>query len=249
MLRLRQLALAATQRDPVIEELRAFLAVPLGYIDPGVGAFGLENRLLVVGDDHLEVVSPVEENTTAGRWIDRQGGDAGYMVIFQCDNLAARREHFADLGVRTVWTSDRPEAIASHLHPKDVQRASPAPPRKPWRPAGALCWKRPLRNTKGCPASPSTAIGSSLKPGRGRRSWVLTLRCGLAMTPRPRPPSPGSASRAWPRLSPKLRGDRPRRYSPGPRWIQGPWPRAWARRCRSARPLRLGWRGPPQTSA
>lgn len=120
MLRLRQLALAATQRDPVIEELRAFLAVPLGYIDPGVGAFGLENRLLVVGDDHLEVVSPVEENTTAGRWIDRQGGDAGYMVIFQCDNLVARREHFADLGVRTVWTSDRPEAIASHLHPKDV---------------------------------------------------------------------------------------------------------------------------------
>ena len=52
MLRLRQLALAAAKRDPVIDELRAFLAVPLGYIDPGVGAFGPENRLLVVGDDH-----------------------------------------------------------------------------------------------------------------------------------------------------------------------------------------------------
>ena len=120
MLRLRQLALAAAKRDPVIDELRAFLAVPLGYIDPGVGAFGLENRLLVVGDDHLEVVSPVEEHTTAGRWLERQGGDAGYMVIFQCDNLAERRVHFAELGVRTVWTSDRAEAIASHLHPKDV---------------------------------------------------------------------------------------------------------------------------------
>ena len=33
MLRLRQLALAAAKRDPVIDELRAFLAVPLGYID------------------------------------------------------------------------------------------------------------------------------------------------------------------------------------------------------------------------
>ena len=80
----------------------------------------MENRLLVVGDDHLEVVSPVEEHTTAGRWLERQGGDAGYMVIFQCDNLAERRVHFAELGVRTVWTSDRAEAIASHLHPKDV---------------------------------------------------------------------------------------------------------------------------------
>ena len=65
----------------------------------------MENRSLVVGDDHLEVVSPVEEHTTAGRWLERQGGDAGYMKIFQCDNLAERRVHFAELGVRTVWTS------------------------------------------------------------------------------------------------------------------------------------------------
>ena len=120
MLRIRQLALAAATRDPIIDALRAYLDVPLGFIDPGVGEFGLENRLLVVGQDHLEVVSPTRANTTAGRWLERQGGDAGYMVIFQCDDLDARRGHFASLGVRTVWAVDREEARASHLHPKDV---------------------------------------------------------------------------------------------------------------------------------
>ncbi len=120
MLRIRQLALAAATRDPVIEALRAYLDVPLGFIDPGVGEFGLENRLLVVGQDHLEVVSPTRADTTAGRWIERQGGDAGYMVIFQCDDLDARRAHLVELGIRTVWAVDRQEARASHLHPKDV---------------------------------------------------------------------------------------------------------------------------------
>ena len=34
----------------------------------------------------LEVVSPFKPNTTAERFLTRMNGDAGYMLIFECEN-------------------------------------------------------------------------------------------------------------------------------------------------------------------
>ena len=58
------------------------LGLELCYRDPGVGVFGLRNALFPIGDKLLEVVSPTQEGTTAGRFLDKRGGDGGYMVIF-----------------------------------------------------------------------------------------------------------------------------------------------------------------------
>ncbi|MCK6553456.1 VOC family protein [Candidatus Binatia bacterium] len=120
MLRLRQVALAARDLESVVDDLCAVLGIEVAYRDPGVGVFGLRNAVMPVGDTFIEVVSPVQEGTTAGRFLDRRGGDGGYMAIFQCDDLDVARVRVAAAGVRIVWSIDLPEARTIHLHPRDV---------------------------------------------------------------------------------------------------------------------------------
>jgi hypothetical protein len=141
--RLRQVALVARDLEPVADELREALGLGEPFRDPGVGDFGLTNVVFAVGDTFLEVVSPVREGTTAGRYLDRRGGDSGYMAIFQYSHragLVAARERLDTIGVRTVWRTDLPDIAGTHLHPKDVPGAIVsldwADPTESWRWAG-----------------------------------------------------------------------------------------------------------------
>ncbi len=120
VIRLRQVALVARQRDEVVAELCAFLGVTVCYEDPGVGVFGLHNALMTVGDQFIEVVSPVADGTTAGRLLDKRGGDGGYMAIFEVDDLDRRVDQVTKCGVRIVWSGDFPQIRGRHLHPRDV---------------------------------------------------------------------------------------------------------------------------------
>jgi Glyoxalase-like domain len=145
VLRLRQAVLAARDLDAAVGELRA--ALPLGepYADPGVANFGLRNAVMPLGDTFVEVVSPVEEGTAAGRFLDRRG-DGAYMAMFQVDDLAGARARAASLGVREVWAIDLDDISAVHLHPADMGAAivsldRPVPPESwrwggPWEPHG-----------------------------------------------------------------------------------------------------------------
>jgi hypothetical protein len=119
-MRLRQVALAAHALEPALAALRQALALGEPFRDPGVAEFGLENGVLPLGDAFLEVVSPAKPDTAAGRWLDRRGGDAGYMAIFQTEDLAAARERMKRLGVRVVWEVALDDAATLHLHPRDV---------------------------------------------------------------------------------------------------------------------------------
>ena len=120
--RLRQAVLVARDLPPVSEQLRAELGLGEPYADPSVGAFGLENAVYAIGDTFLEVVSPIQPETTAGRYLDKRG-DGGYMVIFQLADLDAARERAAALGVRVVWQADLPDISGTHLHPADTHGA------------------------------------------------------------------------------------------------------------------------------
>jgi hypothetical protein len=101
--RIRQVALVARDLEPVVADLCAVLGIEVAYRDPGVGVFGLANAVMPVGDAFLEVVAPTRADTTAGRFLERRGGDAGYMVIVQSDDLEADRRRVEELGVRVVW--------------------------------------------------------------------------------------------------------------------------------------------------
>ncbi|MGH2836755.1 MAG: VOC family protein [Thermoleophilaceae bacterium] len=120
--RLRQAVLVARDLEQVSEHLRSEVALGEPFADPGVGAFGLHNAVYAIGDTFLEVVSPTQDGTTAGRYLDRHG-DGGYMVILQFADLDAARERVAALGMRVVWQLDLPDISGTHLHPADTRGA------------------------------------------------------------------------------------------------------------------------------
>jgi hypothetical protein len=146
--RLRQIALVARELEPVVADLCAVFDLEVSHRDPGVAEFGLHNAVMPIGDTFLEVVSPVREGTTAGRFLDRRGGDGGYMVILQSDDLAADRRRVEALGIRVVWEIALPDIATIHLHPRDlggalvsVDQPRPAPA---WRWAGPD-WEKRMR--------------------------------------------------------------------------------------------------------
>ncbi len=120
MIRLRQVAMIAPDLDPVVDELRETFGLQVCHHDPGVAEFGLRNALLLVGDQFIEVLSPVREGTTVQRLLDKRGGAGGYMAIFEVDDLDERLDRLAANDVRIVWAGDLDDIRGRHLHPGDV---------------------------------------------------------------------------------------------------------------------------------
>lgn len=120
MIRLRQVALVAHDLDAAIADVKRHLQVDVCFRDSGVAEFGLHNALFRIGDQFLEIVSPITAGTTAGRLLERANGDCGYMAIFEVDDLDARMTQLASFGVRTVWQGDFRQIRGRHLHPKDT---------------------------------------------------------------------------------------------------------------------------------
>ena len=122
-MRLRQIALAATDLASTVDALTDVLGIEVAFNDPGVGVFGLENAVMPMGETFLEVVSPVREDATARRWIEKRGGDAGYMVILQCDDFATLDAEVArarEAGGQVVWEGDHEGARTVHFHPREL---------------------------------------------------------------------------------------------------------------------------------
>lgn len=112
--------LAGAERD-----IKDELGLSVCHRDPGVAAFGLVNALFCAGDTFVEVVSPDKPDTTAGRYLERNGGDGGYMAIFQlsADERAAAIERAEALDVRQVWSGAIEGIAGTHFHPKDLPGA------------------------------------------------------------------------------------------------------------------------------
>lgn len=145
MLRLRQVALVAKDLDAVVAEARERLGLEVAFNDPAVAQFGLRNAVMPVGNQFLEVVSPTREGTAGGRYLDRRGGDGGYMVILQADEHAARRNHVVELGIRRALELQMEHYTLMQLHPADTggsfleideQHGGEDMESGPWEPAG-----------------------------------------------------------------------------------------------------------------
>jgi hypothetical protein len=139
--RLRQAVLVAGELEPVAGPLRSALALDEPFRDPGVGEFGLQNAVFALGDCFLEVISPTQAGTAAGRYLERHGGDGGYMVIFDLEDLEGARSRALGLGVRVVWQLDLPDISGTHLHPADMRGAIVSLDQS--RPYGSWRWGGP----------------------------------------------------------------------------------------------------------
>ena len=142
--RLRQAVVAAIDLDATCADLEKHLGVHDPFHDPGVGHFGLANAVYTLGDTFIEVVSPVQDDTAAGRQISRAGGDCGYMCMFELADEAGVRARVTAAGARLVHDNSHPDIVDLHLHPKDVPGAIVAlnvtTPEGSWR-WGGPAWK------------------------------------------------------------------------------------------------------------
>jgi hypothetical protein len=121
VLRLRQVVVAARDLDATVQAIAEALDIAVCFNDPSVAEFGLHNALLTVGDQFIEVVSPIRDGTAAGRLLDRRDAAVtAYMVMFEVDDLDARMASLAAGGVRTVWSGDHELIRGRHLHPGDL---------------------------------------------------------------------------------------------------------------------------------
>ncbi len=120
-LRLRQICLVAPHLGPSVSTICTVLGTMVSHVDPNVEKYGLVNALMPIGNAFLEIVAPTREGTAAGRYLDRRGGEGGYMVILDCDDIEPWLAHLPAVGVRIANDLDYPgEYRGLQLHPRDT---------------------------------------------------------------------------------------------------------------------------------
>jgi hypothetical protein len=175
VLRLRQLVLAAHERAPVEQALQELLAASAPHHDPDVGRFGLTNAVLAAGCDFVEVVSPSVPGTAAGRWLTRNGGDGGYMLMVDGPPTLAAPDRLAALAVREVHRVELPDVVDVHLHPRDtggvLLALDAVDPAGSWRWAGPA-WTGSSPTCAGGLREVTVAVPD---PGEVVRRWAALL--------------------------------------------------------------------------
>ncbi|MHB8242465.1 MAG: VOC family protein [Solirubrobacteraceae bacterium] len=161
--RLRQAVLVAEDLEGVALELRSALGLGEPFRDPGVAEFGIANTVFAIGDCFLEVISPKQPGTAAGRYLERHGGDGGYMAIFDIEDLEGARRRAEAMGVRVVWQLDLPDISGTHLHPADMRGAIVSLDRS--NPYGAWRWGGPEWTGQIAAPAPGRLAGITLAVG------------------------------------------------------------------------------------
>ena len=123
-MRLRQLVIATSEIDLLADSICDLFELKRTFSDPDLIVFGLQNVLIPLGDTFLELVTPVEENTSAERFLKKRRGDGGYMVIVDSVDLEKERKRLENVGMEIVWYENRKfdyiHGQSLHLHPKQV---------------------------------------------------------------------------------------------------------------------------------
>lgn len=176
--RIRQLVFASLEATD-IHKLKRILGLGQEFVDPGVGVFGLTNGVFAIGDQFLEVVVPVQDDTAAERFIQRTDGLGGYMAIFQTDRLDQVRNAADELGVRRVWNIDRADISASHLHPADIGAAIVSIDEA--HPPGSWLWGGPDWQDRTTPGAISRLEVTCKDPDVMSRKWAQII--GTVATP------------------------------------------------------------------
>jgi hypothetical protein len=179
--RLRQAVLVAAELEPVASALRSALGLGEPFRDPGVGEFGLTNAVFALGDCFLEVISPAQPGTAAGRYLDRHEGDGGYMAIFDLTDLEQARARAEQAGIRVVWQLDLPDISGTHLHPADMRGAIVSLDRS--RPYGTWRWGGPQWTGRTGAGAPGRLAGITIAvadPPAVASVWAGVLGVPLA---------------------------------------------------------------------
>jgi hypothetical protein len=174
MLRIRQIVFVVRDLATSSRQLAELLALDPPYRDPGVAEFGIDNAVFAFGDQFIELISPIQDGTAAGRHLERRG-EGGYMLILQTDDFDRDRGRMRELGIRTVWEKALPDIQAMHLHPKDIGGAivsiDQPVPASSWR------WGGPWRRQDGRRGEQRVVAVSveSTRPREMAERWATVL--------------------------------------------------------------------------
>ena len=90
----------------------AYLALPNPTSNPHV---------VPLGGDMIEVVSPIQEGTTAGRLLEKRG-EGGYMIIMQTEDAKKRREYIeAKKLAKVIFEHEYTDSVCIQYHPKGIK--------------------------------------------------------------------------------------------------------------------------------
>lgn len=137
-IRLRQICLLTRDLYAVADDLVAALGIavchgkadltrygvpyepPAAHSAAFFAKHGLVNALLPAGDSFIELVMPTRPDTPAGRFLDRRGGDCGYMFIVEVGELDSYRSRAGHSNFRVAGGADYPQYQDLHLDPRDT---------------------------------------------------------------------------------------------------------------------------------
>ncbi|MDO8390335.1 MAG: VOC family protein [Actinomycetota bacterium] len=144
---LRQVAVLARDLGATVDAVGDTFDLAVCHRSDRIEGFAMANALLPVGEQFLEVASPLDGSSPAGRMLAGRG-EGGYLVILQTDDLDGARSRAIAAGAVVTIELDEPDAHEIHFHPRSTGGVALAfdwmQPESHWRWAGSE-WRHHVR--------------------------------------------------------------------------------------------------------
>ena len=124
-IRIRQIALCVPDIRPVERAVEQALDITPVHRDKPGPPIWMFNGVFPIGDTFLEILQPERPEAPTAKFMEKQGGPAGYMLILQVNDMEKARARAEAANVRVVMeipTGDHHgvNGGAIHLHPGDT---------------------------------------------------------------------------------------------------------------------------------
>jgi hypothetical protein len=125
-IRVRQIALCTPDIRPVERQVEQALDITASQRDKPGPPIWMYNGVFPVGNSFLEILQPERPEAPTTKFLEKQGGAAGYMLLLQVDDIEKARARVEALNIRIAWdmgisVRHGVKAGALHLHPSDTR--------------------------------------------------------------------------------------------------------------------------------
>jgi methylmalonyl-CoA epimerase len=120
-MKIHHVGIAVRNADEAAERFGGLLGLERGrcYDLP---EFGVKALFLPVGDSNLELLEPLGESSTVGKFIEKRG-EGVHHVCFEVEDIEKELEEFRTQGARLIDETPRPGAgghLVAFVHPKSA---------------------------------------------------------------------------------------------------------------------------------